>query len=214
MTLKLTRKQIYTYKGRPTDALYYVCKDLDTRISALDGAGEIEQSMIENADTAGNILVANASKVFADVAMSGDITIATTGATTIGAKKVTAAKTAIADGKVFIGGADGAAAEQSISGDATLANTGALTVANDAIGAAKLKVVERNITIAGGAASGTVTNAADIDGVILGVIPYAACESPIKDVTFTTETGAIQVELMSAQGAEVPATVTAVVLQA
>lgn len=170
--------------------------------------------MLEASDNAADIIVAGATKVADWKAMSGDATIATTGAVTIGAKKVTAAKTAIADGKIFIGGADGAAAAQSINGDATLANTGALTIANDAIGAAKLKVVERNITIAGGAASGTVTNAADIDGVILGVIPYAACESPIKDVTFTVGTGAIQVELISAQGAETPATVTAVVLQA
>lgn len=195
-------------------AKHGTAEDLNDRVAALDGAGETELTMLEHSDNAADIIVAGATKVADWKAMSGDVTIATTGATTIGAKKVTAAKTAIAEGKIFVGGADGAAAEQSISGDATLANTGALTVANDAIGAAKLKVVERNITIAGGAASGTVTNAADIDGVILGVIPYAACESPIKDVTFTTGTGAIQVELMSAQGAEVPATVTAVVLQA
>lgn len=195
-------------------AKHGTAEDLNDRVAALDGAGETELTMLEASDNAADIIVASATKVADWKAMSGDATIATTGAVTIGAKKVTAAKTAIADGKIFIGGADGAAAAQSINGDATLANTGALTIANDAIGAAKLKVVERNITIAGGAASGTVTNAADIDGVILGVIPYAACESPIKDVTFTVGTGAIQVELISAQGAETPATVTAVVLQA
>lgn len=81
-------------------------------------------------------------------------------------------------------------------------------------GAGELKIVERNITIDGEAAIGSVTNAADVNGIILGVIPYAACESPIKDVSFTPDTGAIQVELMSAQSAETPATVTAVVLQA
>lgn len=195
-------------------AKHGTAEDLNDRVAALDGPGEVELTQLENSDNAADIIVAGATKVADWKAMSGDATIATTGAVTIGAKKVTAAKTAIADGKIFVGGADGAAAEQSINGDATLANTGALTIANDAIGAAKLKVVERNITIAGGAASGTVTNAADINGVILGVIPYAACESPIKDVTFTVGTGAIQVELISAQGAETPATVTAVVLQA
>lgn len=195
-------------------AKHGTAEDLNDRVAALDGPGEVELTQLENSDNAADIIVAGATKVADWKAMSGDATIATTGAVTIGAKKVTAAKTAIADGKIFVGGADGAAAEQSINGDATLANTGALTIANDAIGAAKLKVVERNITIAGGAASGTVTNAADINGVILGVIPYAACESPIKDVTFTVGTGAIQVELISAQGAETPATVTAGVLQA
>jgi hypothetical protein len=83
-----------------------------------------------------------------------------------------------------------------------------------AVGVAELKIVERNITIDGEAAIGSVTNAADVNGIILGVIPYAACESPIKDVSFTPDTGAIQVELMSAQSAENPETVTAVVLQA
>lgn len=87
-------------------------------------------------------------------------------------------------------------------------------VADDAVGAAQLKIVERNITIAGGAASGTVTNAADINGTVIGVIPYAACESAIKDVTFTMGTGAIAVELLSAQTGGVDATVTAVILQA
>lgn len=89
-----------------------------------------------------------------------------------------------------------------------------LKIDDDAVGAAELKIVERNITIAGGAASGSVTNAADINGTVIGVIPYAACESAIKDVSFTTGTGAITVELLSAQTAEVPATVTALILQA
>jgi hypothetical protein len=214
MTLKLTRKQIYTYKGRPTDALYYVCKDLDTRISALDGAGEIEQSMIENADTAGNILVANSSKVFADVAMSGDVTIATTGATTIGAKKVTAAKTAIAEGKIFVGGADGAAAEQTMSGDVAISSTAEATIQPDSVDTGKLKVVTRDVTIAAEAASGNVTNAADINGVILGHYPKTSVDSAIESIALTAESGQITVTLNANQAAETPATVSVVVLQA
>jgi hypothetical protein len=71
-------------------------KSLSDRLDALDGAGEIEQSMIENADTAGNILVANASKVFTDVTMSGDVTINSSGVTSIGANKVLAGMTKVA----------------------------------------------------------------------------------------------------------------------
>lgn len=88
-----------------------------------------------------------------------------------------------------------------------------LKVGADAIGAAELKIVERNITIAGGAASGSVTTAADINGTVIGVIPYAACESAIKDVSFTPLTGAISVELLTAQSVAAAATVTAIILQ-
>ena len=38
-------------------AKYGSDKSLSDRVDALDGAGEVEQSMLENADTAGNILV-------------------------------------------------------------------------------------------------------------------------------------------------------------
>lgn len=86
-------------------------------------------------------------------------------------------------------------------------------IADDSVGADQLDTVERDITIAAEAAAGSVTNEADINGVILGVYPQSACAAPIKDVTFTPGTGAIQVELMSAQPAETPAVVTVVVLQ-
>lgn len=95
------------------------------------------------------------------------------------------------------------------AGAVTQAKVGA-----DAIGAAELKIVERNITIAGGAAAGSVTNAADINGTVIGVVPYSAVASAILDVDFTPGTGAITVTLGGAQGAEVPATVTVLVLQA
>jgi hypothetical protein len=76
----------------------------------------------------GKIIVGNGTTV-TSVSVSGDATLANTGALTIGAKKVTAAKTAIADGKILIGGADGAAAEQTLSGDATITNAGVVTIA-------------------------------------------------------------------------------------
>ncbi len=240
-------------------AKHGVSEDLSDRIAALDGAGETELTMLEHSDNAADIIVAGATKVADWKAMSGDATIATTGALTIGAKKVTAAKTAIADGKIFIGGADGAAAEQSISGDATLANTGELTIGAkkvtaaktaiadgkifvggadgaaaeqsingdvaisstgeatiqpDSVDTGKLKVVTRDVTIAAEAASGNVTNAEDINGVILGHYPKTSVDSAIESIALTAESGQITVTLNAAQAGETPATVSVVVLQA
>jgi hypothetical protein len=84
---------------------------------------------LHKALTSAHIFVGNGSNVATDVAMSGDVTIDNTGATTIGAKKVDASNIALADAKLLIGGADGAAHEQSMSADATIANTGAVTLA-------------------------------------------------------------------------------------
>lgn len=161
------------------DAVYAELAAFDTRIGAIDGAGEITLDMLEDASGAGMFIVTNSSNVPTYVQMTGDASINSAGAISLSDNSV----------------------EQANLGD-------------DAVGVAELKIVERNITITGGEASGTVTNAADIDGIILGVIPSDACENAIKDVTFTTDTGAIQVELTAAQSAETPATVTAVVLQA
>ena len=161
------------------DAVYAELAAFDTRIGAIDGAGEITLDMLEDASGAGMFIVTNSSNVPTYVQMTGDASINSAGAISLSNNSV----------------------EQANLGD-------------DAVGVAELKIVERNITIDGGAASGSVTNAEDINGVVIGVIPYAACESPIKDVSFTVGTGAIQVELMSAQSAGTPATVTAVVLQA
>ena len=71
--------------------------------------------------------------------VTGDITVTDAGVSTIGAVKVTAAKTALADGKVLIGGAAGAAAEQTLSGDVTVTNAGV-----SSIGATK--VIEAKIS--------------------------------------------------------------------
>lgn len=57
--------------------------NLDTRISAMDGAGETELTQLENSDNAADIIVAGATKVADWKAMSGDATIAYTGVITI-----------------------------------------------------------------------------------------------------------------------------------
>ena len=106
----------------------------------------------------GKILVGNGSDMVADVAMSGDVTIINTGATTIGADKVTNTKLAnIARGSVKVGGASNAPTDLAakadaqmligdgtdlnsvaITGDVTIDNAGATTIGANKVGVAEL----------------------------------------------------------------------------
>lgn len=97
---------------------------------ALPSAGdEIQAAIDANTGLAhGLILVGDTNGNQAEVAMSGDATIADTGAVTIAAKAVTAAKIALTDGHIFVGGAGGAATDLAMSGDVAIADTGATTV--------------------------------------------------------------------------------------
>lgn len=112
----------------------------------------------------GEIYVGDAGGTATAVTPSGDVTISNTGVTTIGAKKVTAAMTALADGKIMIGGATGVAAEKTLSGDITMTNEGVVSLAAGAIDPAVLTLAEGYIIVgdAGGggdavAMSGDVT---------------------------------------------------------
>jgi len=114
----------------------------------------------------GHILVGNAAGIGADVAMSGDTTIANTGAVTIGAKKVTAAKVALANGKILIGDAGGAASEQTVSGDVTIGGTGVTAIGNTKVTDAMLagsitraKMIEEALAVFGIPAHGLKSDA-------------------------------------------------------
>ena len=85
-------------------------------------------------------------------------------------------------------------------------------VADDAVGAAQLKVVVRDVTVANGAATGTVTNAADIDGVIIGVVPKSGVDSAVAAATLTAVSGKIDVTVVTNQTGD--GVVSVVVLQA
>ena len=113
--------------------------------------------------TSANIIVGNGSNVGAAVAMSGDITIDNTGATTIGSGKVTNAMLAgsIAAGKltltsanIIVGNGSNVGAAVAMSGDATIANTGALTIANSAVTYAKIQNVSATDKILGRSSAG------------------------------------------------------------
>lgn len=95
----------------------------------------------------GEIYVGDAGGSATAVTPSGDVTISNTGVTTIGAKKVTAAMTALADGKIMIGGATGVAAEKTISGDITMTNEGVVSLAAGAIDPAVLTLADGYIIV-------------------------------------------------------------------
>jgi hypothetical protein len=102
------------------------------------------------ATTDTHILVSDGSD-FGNVAVSGDATLANTGALTIASDAVTATKTSYIDDSLaatdtHIMVADGSDfGNVAVSGDATLANTGALTIANDAV--TTVKVLDSNVTL-------------------------------------------------------------------
>ena len=102
------------------------------------------------ATTDTHILVSDGSD-FGNVAVSGDATLANTGALTIASDAVTGAKINFIDDSVattdtHILVSDGSDfGNVAVSGDATLANTGALTIANDAV--TTVKVLDSNVTL-------------------------------------------------------------------
>lgn len=107
--------------------------------------------------TNGHIFVGNASNVATDVAMSGDATIANTGALTIAAGAINNAKVsasaAIAFSKLatlatghILAGNGGVVTDVTLGGDATIGATGTLTIANNAI--TTVKIADANVTLA------------------------------------------------------------------
>ena len=115
---------------------------LDTMQTSVETAQAAVDAVEALAD--GKILVGNGSGVATDVAVSGDVTIANTGAVTIAAGAVEDSMIeALADGEFLIG-VDGTAANNAkvtMSGDATLANDGALTIGAGTIDEAMLVVL-------------------------------------------------------------------------
>ena len=119
----------------------------------------IEFTKLENLDSA-KILVGNGSNKATEVAVSGDVTIANTGAVTIANDAVDEDKLAsnsvvnasvksdaaieftklenLDSTKILVGNGSNKATEVAVSGDITIANTGAVTIANDAVNADKL----------------------------------------------------------------------------
>lgn len=155
-------------------------------VSYASGDWSLSASSSTTPLASGHILVGSAAGVATDVAMSGDATMANTGALTIANGAITNAKVsasaaiafsklaALTSAHILVGNGSNVATDVAMSGDATLANTGAITIANGAVSKAKLatsiqpagviKFASQFTTLGGAAAEAiTVTGALATD---------------------------------------------------
>jgi hypothetical protein len=97
MSLIKTARQAMNYCRNPSklvELIWAELQGLDTRLSALDGAGEVELSMLEEG-TEADVIVYDAEGVAQAVALSGDATLSASGALTIEEDAVTSEKIAM-----------------------------------------------------------------------------------------------------------------------
>jgi hypothetical protein len=103
MTLTYTKKALMSHSRFPAKLASMIYDDasaIDVRVTALEvtglpatiGDGTLALGKLVNLASAGNIIVANGSKVPSDVTMSGDATISSAGAVTIANSAITNAK--------------------------------------------------------------------------------------------------------------------------
>jgi len=149
--------------------------------------------------TLNHIFVGNGAGVATDVAMSGDATIASTGALTIANSAITNAKVsasaaiafsklaALTSTNILVGNGSNVATAVAMSGDATLANTGAITIANGAVTKAKLATAIQPAAVvkfankhteAGGSATVTIT----ATGAVATDLAFVSIESSANAV--------------------------------
>jgi len=155
--------------------------------------------------TSAHLLVGNGSNVATDVAASGDLTLANTGAftlatvnsnvgsytntnLTVDAKgRITAASNGSAGGSgmialtnthIYVGNSSNVATDVALSGDATISNTGALTIANNSVTNSKLAQAGA-YTYKGNATSGTA-NVTDISTNTAFNVNFETSASNIK----------------------------------
>ena len=159
----------------------------------------------------GHIFVGNAAGVATDVAMSGDATMANTGALTIANSAITNAKVsasaaiafsklaALTSTNILVGNGSNVATAVAMSGDATLANTGAITIANGAVSKAKLasaiqpagviKFAAQHTTTGGAAAEAiTVTGALNTDLAFVQLVNDGTNNVSVLNAVVTADT--------------------------
>ena len=160
----------------------------------------------------GKIYMGDSNNKSAQITVSGDVTLANTGAVTIADDAVTTAKLAnIAQGSILVGGASDAPtvydasgdgkilvgddtdiASVAVSGDVTLANTGAVTIANNAVTNAKIANATIDLTskvtgvlpIANGGTGASTANAAlNSLGLYFGTVTFNGTSVTIDSVS-------------------------------
>lgn len=138
------------------------------------GTSEINFSgIVIGALTSAHIYVGNASGVATDVAVSGVVTLANTGATGL----------SLADGKVFVGNVSNVGTAVAVTGDVTLSNAGVtgLSLANGKVFVGNGSAVGTAVSI-----SGDVT-LANTGAVALVSIPSSVQDSIVRLGTLTTK---------------------------
>lgn len=126
-----TGTELRRKRGSLTNKIATELSLIDTELGSIE-LGEINL-------TSAQILVGSALDAATAVAMSGDVTIDNVGATTIGAKKVTAAKMySAAAGKILVTQASNAIAEKTITGAISMDADGVVTLAATAANVANV----------------------------------------------------------------------------
>ena len=163
--------------------------ELGDALDLIDAAIKAREDETDATDTLADakIIVGNSDGIAADVAMSGDVTISNTGATTIGADKVSNTKLAnIARGSVKVGGASNAPTDLAakatgnilvgdgtdiksvaMSGDVTIIADGTITIGADKVTNTMLENMTRGTMKVGGASGAPTDLDAKTDAQIL-----------------------------------------------
>ncbi len=144
---------MYSYNSSTGTASY-----VTLTVSVSGGLITLAPSTDLNSLLNGRIFVGNASNVATAVLMSGDATLANTGALTIANSAITNVKVsasaaiaysklaALTSGNILVGSVGNVATSVAMSGDATIVASGALTIAANAVTTAK--ILDANVTLA------------------------------------------------------------------
>jgi hypothetical protein len=176
-------------KGSLSQKVCYELGLIDTEMESLGALAD------------GKIWVGDGEGAAAAVTMSGDATLANTGAITIAAKAVEPAMMAVTENYIVVGQSGGAGAAKAMSGDATIASTGAITIAAKAVTPAKMGITDGSIVIGqDGGAGGEKAISGDATLANTGVLTIS--DSHMKRVKTALSSGAANAFCLAWQNPE------------
>jgi hypothetical protein len=121
--------------------------------SATLPAGSLSLSSL-GATAPGYAIVGNASSVAVAVAISGDISLSTSGVTAVGAKVLTGAELALEPGYIVIGSASSGGVANAMSGDVTIATNGVTVVGTKVLTGGELLLAPAYIVVGNASSQG------------------------------------------------------------